>query len=79
MSQVIAIKHNGYVYMAADTLVSIGSSKSQFGTQHNHYKIHKLPNGILVGIAGSVASSQDLVLHTLWEKIEPNAKLTKQM
>jgi ATP-dependent protease HslVU (ClpYQ) peptidase subunit len=79
MSQVIAIKYEGFVYMAADTMVSVGSSKWQYGNHHKYYKIHKFKNGILVGTVGSLSSVQDLVLHELWEKIEPNIKLTKQI
>lgn len=56
MSIVVAIKHEGKIYMAADTMVSYGNAKRQLTTPHTQkiWAVEDTPNCIMGG-AGMLA------------------------
>lgn len=62
MSVVVAIKKNDRIYMAADTLASLGEVKKNCLSDEGR-KIQLLDNGILLGTAGSVYGIQRVLAH----------------
>ena len=65
MSLVIAEVRDGAVYFGADTRTSCGNRQYCYKSEAN-LKIHKMPNGILIGAVGAVKSSQILECHKDW-------------
>lgn len=77
MSLIIAEVKDGAVYMGADTRTSAGDL--QFTQKSaNNLKIHKMPNGILLGRAGLVKATQILSCHKDWFEGEDAKQLSKE-
>ena len=77
MSLIIAEVKDGAVYMGADTRTSCGSRKYSYKSEAN-LKIHKMPNGILLGAVGMVKSTQILSCHKDWFEGEDAQNLSKE-
>jgi ATP-dependent protease HslVU (ClpYQ) peptidase subunit len=77
MSLVIAVKHEGVIYMGADTQTTAGNSRIN-GISKKRYKIKTCPSGILLGLSGILTNSAHLYLHDEWFDIPKDEKLTHE-
>ena len=77
MSVILAIKKNDRIYLAADTQISCGDTRITTLTSFDR-KIHKLDNGILLGITGAVSSAQIVCAYSEIFTVPEDGIITKK-
>jgi ATP-dependent protease HslVU (ClpYQ) peptidase subunit len=77
MSVIVAVKENGTIYMGADSQTTAGRLKFH-NLNEIGYKVAKLPNGVLVGFCGRVASRQTILSLKDVFTLDSQGQLTKK-
>ena len=78
MSVVVAIKEDDTIYLGADTLMTMGSTKIPEINNEEKYKLTKFKNGVILAHTGGVATTQKLVFHEEWFDKVPEKGLDKE-
>ena len=77
MGILIAYKRGDTIYMGTDTRVIVGESKRNELCECN-YRIQKLDNGMLLGVAGENVENQTLIAYSDIFTLDKKGNLTRK-